>query len=116
MILQFVAFEDIPDVLFEGLTVVGYMFVLVMAIYAQKKNRIFASKGFPLLVFAIGLGLVSSAMDFISEFVFINNYEIFKLIMEGFQIAGLVLFTIAMSVLFKFTQFMLGDGDTEQIS
>jgi len=111
MILQeFIPLEDLPDVVLEGLAVVGYLFVFVMAMYARKKNRIFASKGFPLLLIAIGLGFVSVIMDFISEFAFIVHYELFKFTMMGLQLAGLILFTVAMALLFKFTQFMMGES------
>ncbi|MHA1718759.1 MAG: hypothetical protein ACTSWX_12570 [Promethearchaeota archaeon] len=100
---------DLSDVILEGLALIAYIFVLMMAFYAKKNNRIFASKGFFILISGIGLGTVSAFMDFLNEFYWIDNYEIYKTLMAIFQILGLLLFAISIMILFKFTKFLLGE-------
>jgi len=103
---------DITDVILEGLALVAFLFVLLMAFYAKKNNKIFESKGFPVLISGIVLGTFSAFMDFLSEFYWINNndyYEVYKLIMAVFQIVGLLLFAISLMILFSFTKFLLGE-------
>ncbi|MHA1521585.1 MAG: hypothetical protein ACTSRK_15500 [Promethearchaeota archaeon] len=101
---------DLVDIILEGLSVFAYIFILLMAFYANKRNPIFRSKGFPVLIFGIGFGLIAAVMDFYTEFFWIeNNYDLFKSVMVSFQIASLVFFGIAMYLVFRFTTFMLGE-------
>jgi len=100
---------DLSDAILEGLALVAFLFVLVMAFYAKKNNKIFASKGFPVLITGIALGTLSAFMDFLTEFYWIDNYELYKLTMVVFQIVGLLLFAISLMILFHFTKFLLGE-------
>ena len=102
---------DIVDAILEGLALVAFIFVLVMVLFAKKNNKIFASKGFMVLITGIVLGTFSALMDFLSEFYWIdeNYYERYKLTMVIFQIVGLLLFAISLMILFSFTQFLLGE-------
>ena len=101
---------NILDIILEGLSVIAYIFILFMAFYAIKRNPIFKSKGFPVLIFGIAFGLVAAFMDFYSEFFwFEENYSLFKTAMTIFQIASLVIFGFAMFLVFKFTTFMMGE-------
>ena len=110
MILLLFAEVDILDAILEGLTVLAYIFVLFMVLKAKRNNKIFASKGFPLLLLAIGLGTIAGGMDLFNEFFWIeNNYEIFKLFMEFTKITGLLLFAISLLVVFRFTKFLMGE-------
>ena len=95
---------DISDAILEGLALVAFLFVLVMAFYAKRNNKIFASKGFLILIGGIVLGTLSAFMDFLTEFYWIDNYEDFKLAMAVFQIVGLLLFAISLMILFRFTK------------
>ena len=97
------------DAILEGLALVAFLFVLLMAFYAKKNNKIFASKGFLVLISGIILGTLSAFMNFLTEFYWIDNYEVFKLIMVIFQIVGLLLFAISLMILFSFTKFLLGE-------
>lgn len=97
------------DAVLEGLSLLGFVFILVMAFYAKEKNKIFASKGFPVMVLAILMGTTSAFMDLFSEFYWLDNYEIFKLIMSILLIGGFGLFAISLILVFKFTQYMMGD-------
>ena len=110
MILLSLAEVDVLDAILEGLTVLAYIFVLFMVMKAKRNNKIFASKGYPLLILAVGLGGIAGGMDLFSEFFWIeNNYEIFKFFMEFSKIAGLLLFAISLLVVLKFTTFLMGD-------
>ena len=115
MILQIftpIAEIDIIDAILEGLALFAFLFVLLMALYAKKNNKIFESKGFPVLITGIVLGTFSAFMDLMSEFYWINNndyYEVYKLTMAVFQIVGLLLFAISLMILFRFTKFLLGE-------
>ena len=101
---------DFIDIVLEGLSVIAYIFILFMAFYANSRNPIFKSKGFPVLIFGIGFGLISALMDFYTEFFWIEeNYDLFKSVMVSFQIASLVIFGFAMYLVFRFTTFMLGE-------
>jgi hypothetical protein len=100
---------DLADVILEGLALIAYLFVLVMAIYAKKNNKIFASKGFLILISGIVLGVLSAGMNVFSEFYFIDAYQAYKLTMVVFQIVGLLLFAISLMILFRFTKFLLGE-------
>ncbi|WP_371804387.1 hypothetical protein [Candidatus Lokiarchaeum ossiferum] len=97
------------DAILEGLSLLGFVFILVMAFYAKKKNKIFASKGFPLMILAISMGLISAFMDLISEFYWMDNYELFKSVMSILLIVGFSLFALSLILVFKFTQFMMGE-------
>ena len=102
---------DLIDVILEGLAPIAFIFVLVMAFYAKKNNKIFASKGFPVLITGIILGTISVIMDFLTEFYWIEEvyYQIYKSIVAIFQILGLLLFAISLMILFHFTKFLLGE-------
>ncbi len=103
---------DLLDVFLEGLAVVAYIFVLLMVFYAKRKNKIFASKGFPIMVLAILLGLVSASMDLFTELYWFDTfeqYQLFKSLIAGLQIASLVIFAISLLVVFKFTTYMMGE-------
>ena len=100
---------NISDAILEGLALIGFPFVLLMAFYAKKNNKIFASKGFLVLFTGIVLGILSAFMNFLTEFFWIDYYEVFKLTMEIFQIVGLLLFAISLMILFSFTKFLLGE-------
>ncbi len=100
---------DITDAILEGLALIAYLFVLVMAFYAKKNNKIFASKGFLILISGIVLGVLSAGMNVFSEFYYIDGYETYKLTLVVFQIVGLLLFAISLMILFSFTKFLLGE-------
>ena len=102
---------DITDVILEGLALFAFLFVLLMAFYAKKNNKIFESKGFPVLITGIVLGTFSAFMDLMSEFYWMDQkfYEFYKLTMAVFQIVGLLLFAISLMILFRFTKFLLGE-------
>lgn len=100
---------EISDAVLEGLSLFAFLFVLLMAFYAKKNNKIFASKGFLVLITGIILGTFSAFMDFLTEFYWIDNYEVYKLTMAVFQIVGLLLFAISLMILFRFTKFLLGE-------
>lgn len=100
---------DLSDAFLEGLALIAFLFVLVMAYYAKKNNKIFASKGFPVLISGIFLGTIAAFMDFFTEFYWIDNYEFYKLTMAVFMIVGLLLFAISLMILFHFTKFLLGE-------
>ena len=115
MILQaftFIGDIDIVDAILEGLALVAFLFVLLMAFYAKNNNKIFASKGFLVLITGIFLGTVSALMNFLTEFYWIDNYEAFKLTMVIFQIVGLLLFAFSLMILFSFTKFLLGESES----
>ena len=112
MILQIFTLNDkidITDAILEGLALIAYLFVLVMAFYAKKNNKIFASKGFLILISGIVLGVLSAGMNVFSEFYYIDGYETYKLTLVVFQIVGLLLFAISLMILFSFTKFLLGE-------
>ena len=110
MILLLFAEVDILDAFLEGLTVVAYIFVLFMVMKAKRNNKIFATKSYPLLILAIGLGMVAGLMDLFNEFFWIeNNYHIFKFFMEFSKIASLLIFAISLLTVFRFTTFLMGD-------
>lgn len=110
MILLLFAEVDILDAFLEGLTVLAYIFVLFMVMKAKQGNKIFASKSYPLLILAIGLGTIAGLMDLFTEFFWIeNNYEIFKFFMEFTKIAGLLLFAVSLLMVFRFTTFLMGE-------
>ena len=50
-----------------------------MLFYAKKKNKIFASKGFPIMVIALLLGVTSAFMDFFSEIYWFDTFEQFQI-------------------------------------
>jgi len=100
---------NLSDAILEGLALFAYLFVLVMAFYAKRNNKIFASKGFLVLISGIVLGTLSAGMDFFTEFYWIDNYEPYKLTLVIFQIVGLLLFAISLMILFRFTKFLLGE-------
>ena len=66
---------DLVDALLESLAVIAYLFVILMVFYAKRKNKIFASKGFPIMVIAIIIGLLASAMDFFTELYWFDSLE-----------------------------------------
>ena len=102
---------DIVDVILEGFALIAFLFVLLMVLYARKNNKIFASKGFLVLISGIVLGILSALMDFLTEFYWIenNNYQEYKLTMVVLQIVSLLLFAISLMILFSFTKFLLGE-------
>ena len=100
---------DTLDIILEGLSIAGYIFILIMTFEAKKKNKIFEAKPFPLIVIAIGLGLCSATMDFLSEFFYINWYTIYKFLMVGLKISSLLLFAFGLLLLFRFTSFLMGE-------
>lgn len=102
---------DITDVILEGFALIAFLFVLLMVFYAKKNNKIFASKGFLILITGIVLGTLSALMDFLTEFCWIENiyYQVYKLTMAIFQIVGLLFFAISLMILFSFTKFLLGE-------
>ena len=106
------SFEELRDMFLELLAIVGYAFVLIMVFYARKKNKIFASKGFPVMVIALLLGTTSAFMDFFSEIYWFDTLEIFlrfKFVYLILQIASLALFALSLILVFKFTKFMMGE-------
>ena len=110
MIQLLFAEVDILDAFLESLTVFAYIFVLFMVMKAKRNNKIFATKSYPLLILAIGLGMLAGLMDLFNEFFWIeNNYEIFKFFMEFSKIASLLIFAISLLTVFRFTTFLMGD-------
>jgi len=112
--MGFLAIEDInlSDAFLETMALVAYVFVVLMIFYAKKKNKIFASKGFPVLVLAIFLGLLSGAMDLFTELYWFDTfeqYQVFKLLIAVFQIASLLIFALSLVLVFKFTKYMMGE-------
>ena len=106
---------NVLDAFFEGLSLVAYVFVLVMLFYARKKNKIFGTKGFPVMILALLLGVVSAGMDFFTELYWFDEYQsylLFKSLIAIFQIASLIIFGVSLLLVFRFTRLMLGeDGD-----
>ncbi|WP_457558301.1 hypothetical protein [Candidatus Harpocratesius sp.] len=101
---------DLLDVILESLSLVGFIFILIMAFYANKKNPIFRSKGFPILIIGIVLGIIAAGMDLLGEFVwFDTGYDIYKMVMSILYIFSLVVFSIAIFLVFRFTRFMMGE-------
>jgi hypothetical protein len=114
MVVDLITWEniDFQDLILESLSLIGYIFVLIMTFNAKKRNKIFAAKPFPILVIAIILGLISAFMDVLSELLWFNNvshYNIFKSSIGFMQIASLLLFAMGILLLFRFTSFLLGD-------
>lgn len=110
ILLAFTPVDNIWDLILEGLSVLGYIFVLIMAFNAKKKNKIFAAKPFPIIVIAIIIGLISAIMDVCTEFLWINRYSLYKTTFGILQIASLLLFAIGIILLFRFTTFLLGEN------
>ncbi len=113
-IMAFLAPSDInvQDAFLEAMSIVAYIFLLIMIFYARKKNKIFASKGFPVMIFAVLLGVLSAFMDFFTELYWfdeIEHYRIFKSIMSSLQIASLLIFALSLVLVFRFTKFMMGE-------
>ena len=103
---------DIRDVFLEALAIGGYAFVLIMLFYAKKRNKIFASKGFPVMVIALLFGITSAFMDFFSEIYWFDTFEqfqVFKMIYLILQIISLGLFAFSLILVFKFTRYMMGE-------
>ncbi|MFX0098614.1 MAG: hypothetical protein ACFFCS_03465 [Candidatus Hodarchaeota archaeon] len=110
--LEFVPIRNPLDAFLEAMAIVGYAFVLVMLFHVKKKNKIFASKGFPLMVVALLLGVASAIMDFFTEIYWIKPdeaYQLFKLTYLILQIASLGLFAVSLILVFRFTRFMMGE-------
>ena len=110
----FLPFEDInlTDFLLESIAVIGYLFVLLMVFYAKRRNKIFASKGFPILVLAIILSFTSAGMDLFTEIYWFNTFEqynVFKLTISILRITSLVIFALSLLLVFKFTKFLMGE-------
>ena len=109
------AFNELSEINFQDFTLetmalVGYIFVLLTIFYAKKKNPIFASKGFSIMVIAIILGAVSASMDVSTEIYYYEvGYDIFKFIMASLQIISLIMFALSLLLVFKFTKFMMGE-------
>jgi hypothetical protein len=109
-----IAFENVAvqDAILEAISLFAYFFILAAAFYARKKNKIFATKGFPIMIISIILGLIASFMDLFTEFFWIeSNYEAFKLSMSVIQILSLLLFTLALMLVFKFTSYLMGEEE-----
>ncbi|MHA1803932.1 MAG: hypothetical protein ACTSU4_05300 [Promethearchaeota archaeon] len=107
---------NIQDAVLEFLSLIAYIFLFVMVFYARKKNKIFASKGFPLMVLAIIMGIIGAFMDFFTEFYWfddINNYIIFKTAFSTLQITSLGIFALSLLLVFMFTKFMLGEEEQQ---
>lgn len=101
---------DVVDISLEVLSLLGFLFIFIMAIYANKKNPIFRSKGFPLILIGIGIGAIAAGMDVFDEFFWINQgYEYFKMTMSILFILSLTIFSIAIFLMFRFTKFIMGD-------
>ena len=103
---------DLLDAFLESLAILGYIFVILMIFYAKRKNKIFASKGFPIMVIAIILGLLASAMDLFTELYWFDTFEeynVFKSVIAGLKISSLIIFAFSLLILFKFTKFMMGE-------
>lgn len=106
---------NLQDVVLEGVSFLAYIFFFVMILYARRKNKIFASKSFSIMILALILGICSAFMDFFTELYWFenyNNYLLFKSLISGLQIASLLIFAISLLLVFRFTKFMLGeDGE-----
>ncbi len=103
---------SVQDALLEGVSIVAFAFILVMAFYARQKNKIFGSRGFPIMVAAITMGLVAAVMDFLTEFLWIETlYDEYKLVMEILFIASLLVFAASLIVSFRFTRFLMGEDE-----
>ncbi|MHA1688284.1 MAG: hypothetical protein ACTSYC_10690 [Promethearchaeota archaeon] len=116
--MAFLPFQEIniQDAILEFLSLIAYVFLLIMIFYARRKNKIFASKGFPLMILAIIMGVVGAFMDFFTEFYWfddINNYIIFKTVLSTLQIASLGTFALSLLLVFMFTRFMLGEEEQQ---
>jgi len=114
--MGFIAIDQIDhlDVILESLAVIAYIFVVLMVFYAKKRNKIFASKGFPVMVIAIILGLISAFMDLFTELYWFDTFEqynVFKTLIASLQIASLVIFALSLLLVFKFTKFLMGEED-----
>ncbi|MHA1491657.1 MAG: hypothetical protein ACTSRI_18630 [Promethearchaeota archaeon] len=112
--MAFLAPSDInlQDAFLEAMSLIAYIFLFIMIFYARKKNKIFASKGFAVLILAVVLGVISAFMDFFTELYWfdeIEQYTIFKSIMSSLQIASLIIFALSLVLVFRFTKFMMGE-------
>lgn len=101
---------NLQDAVLELLAFVAHVFILGTALYARKKNKIFASKGFVALSVAIALGIAAAFMDFLTELYWIDAYDLYKSFMSVLQVAGLVLFAVSLILVFRFTKFLMGEG------
>ena len=94
---------DILDAVLEAIVLIMFVFVLIMLFYAKKKNKIFASKWFLVMVLAIVMGIVSVFMDFFTELYLFDDelqFDIYRLIMVLLQIACLEVFALSLVLLF----------------
>ncbi|MHA1775186.1 MAG: hypothetical protein DRO88_04405 [Promethearchaeia archaeon] len=103
---------DELDLILEFLSLLGFLFIFIMVIYANKKNPVFRSKGYPVLLIGIGLGTIAAGMDVFDEFFWIHQgYEIFKTTMNVLFILSLTIFSFAIFLVFRFTKFIMGEDN-----
>ncbi len=94
---------DILDAVLQAIVFIAFVFVLIVLFYAKKKNKIFASKWFLVMVLAIVMGVVSVFMDFFTELYLFDDdvlFDTYKLIMVILQIASLEIFALSLVLLF----------------
>ena len=94
---------DIVDAVLQAIVFIAFACVLIVLFYAKKKNKLFDSKWFLVMVLAIGMGVVSVFMDFFTELYLIDDeaqFDTFRLIMVILQIASLEIFALSLVLLF----------------
>ncbi|MHA1583696.1 MAG: hypothetical protein ACTSWL_00450 [Promethearchaeota archaeon] len=107
---------NLLDAILEGISLVAFIFILIMVIFSKKKNKIFASKGYPILFLSICLGTFSAGMDLFTEFFWIEpGYDIYKFIMSSLNIISLALFAFALLYVFRFTKFLMGFDEGSEL-
>lgn len=105
---------EIIKAVFDVLTVIAFIILLIVVIYSRKRFIMFEKKRIfvPLLIFSI-LGVISTAMDAFDEFFWFSPKEFYDLFWKpsrlGMLLLGSLLLLYTFYQFFRFEKRLLGE-------
>jgi len=96
------------DVGLEYIELLGFLAIFCVVFIARAKYPVIGGKGWNILLFAVVLGSIGMFFDIYGEFInFVSDFfPVYKLTTGIFQIAGIIGFTLAFLMFYKFSEIL----------
>ncbi|NHJ47441.1 MAG: hypothetical protein FK733_06620 [Asgard group archaeon] len=103
--------QAIRDILLESLAILGFIFLLIVVIIAMKRSPILTSHGSIEILFFVILGLCTSIMNVLDEFIWFHNiaFKYWKLSKGIILLVGAVILIVGFFRFFAFSSRLFGE-------
>ncbi|MHA1826110.1 MAG: hypothetical protein ACTSUA_05570 [Candidatus Heimdallarchaeota archaeon] len=105
------SWQDYRDIVMESLTVLAFLFLLVVIIISMKKSPILNKHGSIEFLFFVILGFVHATMNVFDEFAWIGPYTYWKLGKDLTLLFAAIILVVGFFRFFTFSWRLLGEED-----